>query len=118
MGVVFKARDTRLNRDVALKIIHPASSNTQLQAAFLREARLASSLNHPGIVTIYDILFIGGLTCIVMEFVSGSPLHHLIPQGVSPSTVRSPLAARSEAPSPQRTRQALSIATLSRQMSW
>ncbi len=84
MGVVFKARDTRLNRDVALKIIHPASSNTQLEEAFLREARLASSLNHPGIVTIYDILFLGGLTCIVMEFVSGSPLHHLIPQGGLP----------------------------------
>jgi serine/threonine-protein kinase len=84
MGVVFKARDTRLNRDVALKIIHPASSNSQLQEAFLREARLASSLNHPGIVTIYDILFIGGLTCIVMEFVSGSPLHHVIPQGGLP----------------------------------
>jgi serine/threonine protein kinase/Tfp pilus assembly protein PilF len=81
MGVVFKARDTRLNRDVALKIIHPTSSNQQLQAAFLREARLASSLNHPGIVTIYDILFIRGLTCIVMEYVSGSPLHHLIPPG-------------------------------------
>lgn len=84
MGVVFKARDTRLNRDVALKIIHPASSNTQLEEAFLREARLASSLNHPGIVTIYDMIFIGGLTCIVMEFVSGSPLHHVIPQGGLP----------------------------------
>jgi serine/threonine protein kinase/Tfp pilus assembly protein PilF len=81
MGVVFKARDTRLNRDVALKIIHPGSSNAQLQEAFLREARLASSLNHPGIVTIYDILFLGGLTCIVMEFVSGTPLRRLIPQG-------------------------------------
>jgi serine/threonine protein kinase/Tfp pilus assembly protein PilF len=84
MGVVFKARDTRLNRDVALKIIRPSSANLQLQAAFLREARLASSLNHPGIVTIYDILFIGGLTCIVMEYVSGSPLHRLIPQGGLP----------------------------------
>jgi eukaryotic-like serine/threonine-protein kinase len=84
MGIVFKARDTRLNRDVALKIIHPASSNTRLEEAFLREARLASSLNHPGIVTIYDILFLGGLTCIVMEFVSGSPLHRLIPQGGLP----------------------------------
>jgi serine/threonine-protein kinase len=84
MGVVFKARDMRLNRDVALKIVHPASSNTQLQEAFLREARLASSLNHPGIVTIYDILFLGSLTCIVMEFVSGSPLHHVIPQGGLP----------------------------------
>ncbi len=84
MGVVFKARDTRLNRDVALKIIRPASSNAQLKEAFLREARLASSLNHPGIVTIYDILFISGLTCIVMEFVSGSPLHRLIPQGGLP----------------------------------
>ena len=84
MGVVFKARDTRLNRDVALKIIHPSSASLQLQTAFLREARLASSLNHPGIVTIYDILFIGGLTCIVMEYVSGSPLSHLIPQGGLP----------------------------------
>jgi serine/threonine protein kinase/Tfp pilus assembly protein PilF len=84
MGVVFKARDTRLNRDVALKIIHPASSNRQLEEAFLREARLASSLNHPGIVTIYDILFLGGLTCIVMEFVSGSPLNRLIPKGGLP----------------------------------
>jgi len=81
MGVVFKARDTRLDRDVALKIIRPKLSSLKLKAAFLREARLASSLNHPGIVTIYDILTIRGLTCIVMEFVSGTPLNRLIPPG-------------------------------------
>ncbi|HTD56881.1 MAG TPA: protein kinase [Silvibacterium sp.] len=80
MGVVFKARDTRLDRDVALKLLRSPSGDPQLQAAIVREARLASSLNHPGIVTIYDILAIGDLTCIVMEFVRGVPLHQLIPE--------------------------------------
>jgi serine/threonine protein kinase/Tfp pilus assembly protein PilF len=80
MGVVYRARDTRLDRNVAIKVIHPKAANPQLEAALLREARLASSLNHAGIVTIYDILTSGGMTCIVMEFVSGSPLQKLIPE--------------------------------------
>jgi serine/threonine protein kinase/Tfp pilus assembly protein PilF len=84
MGVVYKARDTRLGRNVAIKIIQSESSNPQLEAALLREARLASSLNHPGIVTIYDILVYGGSMCIVMEFVLGSPLHAVIPEGGFP----------------------------------
>jgi len=84
MGVVYKARDTRLGRNVAIKIIQSESSSTQLEAALIREARLASSLNHPGIVTIYDILANSGTTCIVMEFVQGSPLHELIPNGGFP----------------------------------
>lgn len=84
MGVVYKARDTRLGRNVAIKVIQSESSTSQLEAALLREARLASSLNHPGIVTIYDILANGGSTCIVMEFVQGSPLHTLIPGGGFP----------------------------------
>lgn len=81
MGLVYRARDTRLDRHVAIKVIHPKVANAQLQAALLREARLASSLNHAGIVTVYDILTSGGMTCVVMEFVKGTPLQKLIPEG-------------------------------------
>ena len=81
MGVVYKARDTRLERNVAIKVIPARISSPVLEAALLREAQLTSSLSHPGIVTIYDILFHGGTTCIVMEFVQGQPLQQLIPEG-------------------------------------
>jgi len=81
MGVVYKARDTRLERNVAIKVIPATKSSPVLEAALLREAQLTSSLSHPGIVTIYDILFHGGTTCIVMELVQGRPLQQLIPEG-------------------------------------
>ena len=81
MGVVYRARDTRLDRNVAIKVIHPNLASPQLEAALLREARLASSLNHAGIVTVYDITSSGGMTCVVMEFVRGSQLQTLIPEG-------------------------------------
>jgi serine/threonine protein kinase/Tfp pilus assembly protein PilF len=80
MGVVYKAHDTRLERNVAIKVIPATNSSPVLEAALLREAQLTSSLSHPGIVTIYDILFLGGTTCIVMEFVQGRPLQQLIPE--------------------------------------
>lgn len=79
MGVVYKARDTRLGRNVAIKVIPAKNSSPVLEAALLREAQLTSSLSHPGIVTIYDILFHGSTTCIVMEFVEGRSLQQLIP---------------------------------------
>ena len=81
MGVVYKARDTRLERNVAIKVIPARISSPVLETALLREAQLTSSLSHPGIVTIYDILFHGGTTCIVMEFVEGQPLQQVIPEG-------------------------------------
>ncbi len=81
MGIVYKARDTRLERNVAIKVIPARISSPVLETALLREAQLTSSLSHPGIVTIYDILFLGGTTCIVMEFVQGQPLEQLIPEG-------------------------------------
>ena len=84
MGVVYKARDTRLGRNVAIKVIPARRSSPVLEAALLREAQLTSSLSHPGIVTIYDILFHGGTTCIVMEFVQGRPLQKLIPKSGLP----------------------------------
>jgi serine/threonine protein kinase/tetratricopeptide (TPR) repeat protein len=80
MGVVYKALDTRLERNVAIKVTPARISSPVLEAALLREAQLTSSLSHPGIVTIYDILFHGGTTCIVMEYVQGRPLETLIPQ--------------------------------------
>lgn len=80
MGLVFRARDMRLDRHVAIKVIHPKAASPQMQAAFLREARLASSLNHPGIVTIYDVMSHGDMTCIIMEFVQGLPLSQLLPE--------------------------------------
>ncbi len=84
MGTVYRAYDTRLLRSVAIKMIKPNSPSSALEPPMLREAKLTSSLNHPGIVTVYDILVHGGMTCIVMEFVQGHPLHQLIPGGGFP----------------------------------
>jgi serine/threonine protein kinase/tetratricopeptide (TPR) repeat protein len=81
MGIVYRAHDPRLNRDVAIKLIRPDKLTEELSAAFLREARHASSLKHPGIVTIYDILTHGDLQCIVMEYIEGTPLKAAIPPG-------------------------------------
>jgi serine/threonine-protein kinase len=83
MGIVYRAHDTRLRRHVALKIIRPSSLSAVTRAAFFHEAQLASSLNHPGIVTIYDILRHGELDCIVMEYIDGASLRDAIPKGVS-----------------------------------
>ena len=81
MGVVYKARDLLLERDVAIKVIRPESWSPVLEAAFLREARMISAVNHPGIITIYDILAHQDVECIVMEFAPGQPLNRLIPRG-------------------------------------
>ncbi len=79
MGVVFKARDTRLDRLVALKLL-PADkvSDFERKRRFFQEARAASALNHPNIVTIYDIEDDGVHSCIVMEYVPGRTLHQVI----------------------------------------
>ena len=71
MGVVYKARDTHLDRLVAVKVL-PAEKITDLERKlrFVKEAKAASSLNHPNIITIYDIGQAEGIDFIAMECVS------------------------------------------------
>jgi serine/threonine-protein kinase len=79
MGVVYKARDTRLQRFVALKLL-PAQRKTdpQRRRRLIQEAKAASALNHPNIVTVHDAGRSAGLDYIVMEFITGKTLHQLI----------------------------------------
>src|SRR5215831_5947916 len=85
MGEVYRARDPRLGRDVALKILPPAfATDAGRQARFEQEARAAAALNHPNIVGIFDIGAAEGSFYIVSELVSGETLAALLEQGPLP----------------------------------
>ena len=81
MGEVYRARDPRLGREVAIKVL-PAErlSDPTRRARFVQEARSASALNHPHIVTIHEIESADGIDFIVMELVPGKTLDSLIPK--------------------------------------
>ena len=82
MGVVYRAVDTRLGRPVAVKLLHPErATNAESRKRFVQEARAASALNHPHIITIYDIGQDEGVDFIAMEYVSGPSLAQVIGQG-------------------------------------
>ena len=86
MGEVFRARDERLGRDVALKLIRPASSdNPDHLRRFELEARAAAALNHPSIVAIYDVGFNDGAPYIVCELLEGKTLRKRLAEGALPA---------------------------------
>ena len=79
MGEVYRARDHDLHRDVAVKFLpEPFAASPDRLGRFAQEARAASSLNHPNIITIHEIGEAGGLPFMVMELVDGETLRHLI----------------------------------------
>ncbi len=79
MGVVYLAQDTHLDRRVAVKVLPPeAVANPERKRRFVQEAKAASALNHPNIVTIYDIDSADGVDYIAMEFVPGRSLDQVI----------------------------------------
>ena len=81
MGAVYKARDHRLDRLVAIKVLsEKAAATPERQARFMQEAKTASALNHPHIVTIYEIDLAGDLMFIAMEYIEGRTLEQLISQ--------------------------------------
>jgi serine/threonine-protein kinase len=79
MGVVWRARDERLERDVALKVLHPwIADDPELRERFEREAAALARLEHPNVVRLYDVLENDGQTVLVLELVDGVSLDRLI----------------------------------------
>ena len=115
MGVVFKARDTRLNRTVVIKALHPDKArDADPRRRFFQEAQAASALNHPNIVTVYDIGSENGVDFIVMEYVNGSPDGRSAPgRPAETGIAASNTAPRSPTPYRPRIRPVSSIAILS-----
>jgi serine/threonine protein kinase len=93
MGEVYRARDTRLNREVALKILPEAFSlDPERLARFSREAQVLASLNHPNIAAIYGIEESNGVRALVLELVEGPTLADRIAKGPIPIDEALPIA--------------------------
>src|SRR5262249_50052058 len=74
-GQVYKARDTRLNRSVAIKVLPPGfADDAQRRERFEREGQAIAALNHPNICTIHDVVADAGALCLVMELLEGETL--------------------------------------------
>jgi pentatricopeptide repeat protein len=92
MGEVYKARDTKLGREVAIKVLPEAfAENKERLARFEREARLLASLNHPNIATLFDLQEHDGTHFLVLEFVPGETLAERIKRGPIPVDEALPL---------------------------
>jgi serine/threonine protein kinase/Tol biopolymer transport system component len=93
MGVVYRARDTKLHRDVALKLLSDAfASDPDRLARFRREAQVLASLNHPNIAHVYGLEQAEGIQALVMELVEGEDLSERIAQGPVPLDEALPIA--------------------------
>src|SRR5512136_1197652 len=85
MGEVYKARDTRLDRTVAIKVLPPeVSADPDRRARFEREAKTIAGLTHPHICTLYDVGGHGGATFLVMEHLTGETLAARLLKGPLP----------------------------------
>jgi serine/threonine protein kinase len=85
MGEVYSARDTRLDREVAIKVLPShLSSDPALRERFDREARAISKLNHPNVCTLYDVGHQDGIDFIVMEYLEGETLADALMRGPLP----------------------------------
>ena len=94
MGEVYRARDTRLGREVAVKVLpHDVADNPERLARFEREARSASALNHPAIITIHEFASAEGRAYLVMELVRGESLRDILARGALPPRKLFPIAA-------------------------
>jgi serine/threonine-protein kinase len=83
MGEVYQARDTTLDRDVAIKVLHETVTRDADRLARLeREAKLLAALNHPGIAGVHSLVRFGDLQLLVMEFVPGITLAEMLVAGV------------------------------------
>ena len=93
MGEVYRARDTKLNRDVALKVLPDLFANDpERLARFQREAKVLASLNHPNIASIYGLEEADGVRALVLELVEGPTLADRIAQGPIPVDDALPIA--------------------------
>src|SRR5215467_13688193 len=82
MGEVYRARDTRLGREIALKVLpDDVAADPSRRARFEQEARAASALNHPNILSIYDVGTENGVVYMVSELVEGESLRDVIERG-------------------------------------
>jgi len=81
MGEVYRARDPRLNRKVAIKVLARAGADPVRQRRLLDEAQAASALNHPNIITVYDVGTHDGTPYIVSELIEGTSLRELLVRG-------------------------------------
>jgi serine/threonine protein kinase len=93
MGEVYRAADSKLGRDVALKVIlQEFAQDTQLMARFQREAQVLASFNHTNIASIYGLEDSGGMRALVMELVEGPTLADRIKGGAIPLEEALPIA--------------------------
>ena len=120
MGEVYRATDTKLGRDVALKVL-PAemAADPERLERFQREAKALAALDHPGIVTVYSVEEADGVHFLTMQLVEGQPLDRVVPEGgLAARPDPRDRHRRSPTPSPPPTRRASSTATSSPRTSW
>src|SRR5258706_7459359 len=86
MGEVFRAKDPRLGREVAIKVLpQELAQDAERLRRFEQEARAASALNHPSIVTVYEVGSVDSTSYLAMELVSGRSLRAVLEQGALPT---------------------------------